>query len=299
MQVGIVGGGKMGAGMARRLSRRRHEVVIFDQSKKVRAHLLSSGLTVAGSLAQLISKLTVPRVVWLMLPAGEAVTRSVAALQEILSPGDIVIEGGNSYYEDSIETALNLKKAGILFLDIGVSGGIAGEEAGYAFMVGGEAEVFQRVLPLVETLAASSAFLHVGPVGAGHFVKMVHNAIEYGMMQAISEGFALLEGGPYKRLDLAKVASLWNNGTIIRSFLIELTAHALSGNNALQDIAPYVADSGEGRWSVATAVKHGIPFSVNTAALYARFTSQERGVFANKLLAALRRAFGGHSVKKL
>lgn len=287
--------GKMGGGIARRLVRAGHEVVVFDRAAEVAR---SVPATRVESFIELSAALRPRRVIWLMLPAGEAVTDALTTLGPHLGSGDIVIDGGNSYYEHSVARAFDLAGSGVSFLDIGVSGGVAGEEQGYALMIGGELSAYEYIRPVVLSLSAPSGYMHVGPAGAGHYVKMVHNSIEYGMMQAIGEGFALLHDGPFKNMSLAAVARVWNNGTIIRSFLMELTARALASPHDLKDVAPYVADSGEGRWSVETAVRYGVPLWVTTAALYARFASQQRGDFSDKLLAALRKEFGGHSVKK-
>ncbi|MEX1997745.1 MAG: decarboxylating 6-phosphogluconate dehydrogenase [Candidatus Andersenbacteria bacterium] len=296
MTLGLVGVGKIGKGILRRLAAAGHTVQAFDSAAAARADIVAHGGRPVDSLASLVMALTVPRIVWLMVPAP-AVAEAVTALTPLLEPGDTVIDGGNSFFKETRQRAVVLAERGIRFIDAGVSGGVAGAEHGYALMVGGEDKDIVAVKEVFAALHAPEAFAHVGPSGAGHFVKMVHNAVEYGMMQAIGEGFALLKSGPFPDIPLATVAQLWSQGTIVRSFLMELTAKALARDADLQDIAAYVEDSGEGRWSVSAAVEAAVPFWVNTAALYARFDSRTPEAFSAKLIAALRREFGGHAVK--
>ncbi|MAF80687.1 6-phosphogluconate dehydrogenase (decarboxylating) [bacterium] len=298
MQVGLIGVGKMGGGILRRWQKANHEVVAHDPGPDAGAVITDAGGTVADSVAELVQSLTAPRVIWLMVPAGDAVSETIQELAKQLDPGDTVIDGGNSQFRHSVQNAQRLGKRDIHFIDVGVSGGVAGEEIGYALMVGADAKHLASVQALLDDLAADDAFAHVGPVGAGHYVKMIHNAVEYGMMQSIGEGFDLLKNGSYDDLDLEKIARLWSKGTIIRSFLIELAHKALANDSDLADIAGYVDDNGEGRWSVKEAVDNAVPFSVNTAALYARFESRLPDTFSAKLIAALRNEFGGHKVKK-
>lgn len=298
MEIGIVGIGKIGSGLMRRLQHAGHTVVAYDQNEANQTAITDAGATPATSLADLTTKLSPSRIVWLMIPAGKPVVSSVQELSQLLDAGDIVIDGGNSRFQDSQAHAGTLAKRDITFVDVGVSGGVAGETEGYALMAGGEVSVIKKLQPIFTALSAPRAFAHVGPVGAGHFVKMVHNAVEYGMMQAIAEGFDLLKSGPYQEIDVAAVGELWSHGTIVRSYLMELAARALARDQDLSGIASYVEDSGEGRWSVEAAVAHGVPFMVNTAALYARFNSRQPNSFAYKLLAALRQEFGGHAIKE-
>jgi len=298
MQVGLIGIGKMGSGIMRRWRKADHEVVALDASQAAVAVVADAGGVLATSVADLVHKIDAPRVIWLMVPAGDAVTETITELALHLEPGDTVMDGGNSQYQDSLRNAEHLAKRDIHFIDVGVSGGVAGEEMGFALMVGGDVAHFEQVRVLLDGLAAPDALAHVGPVGAGHYVKMVHNAVEYGMMQAIGEGFDLLKNGSYSDLDLEKIAKLWSRGTIIRSFLVELAHEALAKDSDLKEIAGYVDDNGEGRWSVKEAVDNAVPFAVNTAALYARFESRRSDAFSAKLIAALRNQFGGHAVKE-
>ncbi len=277
----------MGGGLLRRWRAGGHTVTVFDPAP---------GVESVASLEALVHSLPSPRYLWLMVPA-EKVSDIISKLTHQLDSGDVVIDGGNSNYKDSQRHAQKLVKRGIRFVDVGVSGGVAGEERGYALMVGGEASDIAGLSNIFSALEAPGATAHVGPAGAGHFVKMVHNAIEYGMMQAIGEGFDLLKNGPIPNLDVAQVATLWSHGTIVRSFLMELAARALVSDSNLSDIASYVDDSGEGRWATEAAVESAVPFWVNTAALYARFDSRQSDLFSAKLIAALRREFGGHAVK--
>lgn len=284
--------------MMRRLVVGGHTVVFYDADPKIREATTPTGAVTATSLEDLVQHLAAPRVIWVMVPAGDPVTTTIKELAQQLEPGDTVIDGGNSHFQHSQANAARLAKRTIHFIDVGVSGGVAGEQRGYALMVGGVAEDITAVKPLFDALRAPDAFAHVGPVGAGHYVKMIHNAVEYGMMQAIGEGFDLLKNGSYTDLDLAAIAALWSHGTIVRSFLMELAAATLAKDANLTDIAGYIEDNGEGRWSVKEAVDNAVPFAANTAALYARFASRSPDAFSAKLIAALRQEFGGHGVRK-
>ncbi len=298
MDLGMVGLGRMGMNMAKRLLRGGHGVVAYNRSPEKTREIVAEGALGAYSLEELVEKLPLPRLIWLMLPAGETVEQHIMELGELLSPGDILVEGGNSFYRDDLRRAQILSPKGIEYLDAGVSGGIWGLERGYCIMMGGKKEVYQKLIPILETLAAENGYLYCGPTGAGHFVKMVHNGIEYGMMQAYAEGFALLESSPYRDcLDHAQVAALWNQGSVVRSWLLELLESAFRGDPKLSGIHGYVEDSGEGRWTVQEAVELGVPAPVIAASLFQRFRSRQQDSFADKILAALRREFGGHAVR--
>ncbi|MFQ5664428.1 MAG: phosphogluconate dehydrogenase (NAD(+)-dependent, decarboxylating) [Terriglobia bacterium] len=297
MQVGFIGLGRMGAAMVRRLLKHKHRVVAYDRNPAAVRDVVRQGAQAADSLGGLMEKLRAPRVVWLMVPAGDAVSAVLRGLETHLREGDIVIDGGNSYYRDSVARAASLKQAGIHFLDAGTSGGVWGLEEGYCLMVGGEAQAFKRVEPLFKALAPKNGHAHVGPSGAGHFVKMVHNGIEYGMLQAYGEGFELLARSSYQ-LDLHQLAQLWNHGGVIRSWLLELAESALGKDRRLRRIRGYVEDSGEGRWTVQEAVDAAVPLPTIAFSLFARFHSRQKDSFAAKLIAALRQEFGGHAIKK-
>ena len=296
MQIGMVGLGKMGANMSLRLLRGGHEVVAFDIDPAAVDKTSADGATGAGSLADLVSKLETPRAVWLMLPAGEVTENALRDLSERLTPGDVVIDGGNSRYVDSVRRATDLFKKGIAFVDCGTSGGIWGLEEGFCLMVGADTEEFERLEPLFQTLAPADGYARVGPPGAGHFVKMVHNGIEYGLMQAYAEGFELMRSSDLK-LDIEGIAQLWRHGSVVRSWLLDLLASALEEDPELERLTDYVADSGEGRWTLQEAIDRGIPMPALSAAMFARFTSQQEVSFAGKVLAALRKEFGGHEVR--
>lgn len=301
MKLGMVGLGRMGANMARRLRRAGLEVVGWNRDRQVAEALArEAGLVAADSLEALVARLAPPRVVWLMLPAGEVTEGHIERLTPLLGEGDVLVDGANSYYRDSIRRAKALAARGIHFVDVGVSGGIWGLEQGYGLMVGGPKEAVECLAPVLRALAPAPdrGWLHCGPAGAGHFVKMVHNGIEYGLMQAYAEGFALLEAQPDFELDLAAIAEVWRHGTVIRSWLLDLTAAALAEDARLEEIESFVADSGEGRWTVEEAVARGVPVPVISGALMARFTSQGKGDYAMRLLAVMRRQFGGHLPKK-
>lgn len=297
MQIGMIGLGRMGMNMARRWLRAKHDVVVYNRTASKVEEIVKEGATGTTALEDFVKKLKSPRVVWLMLPTGQPLEDHLQLLSKLLSKGDLIIDGGNSYYKDDIRHTAELKKLGINYLDAGVSGGIWGLKVGYCTMVGGEESEFKRIEPLLKDLAPQDGYLYCGPSGAGHFVKMVHNGIEYGMMQAYGEGFEILQASPYKP-DAAKVAKLWNQGSVVRSWLLELAADAFSDNPQLTDVAGYVEDSGEGRWTVQQAVESGVAAPVITLSLYQRFLSRQKDAFTNKVLAALRAKFGGHAVMK-
>ncbi len=296
MEVGFIGLGRMGLAMVERLAKRRHRVVAYDQdAEKVKA-ARRKGARPANSLGGLLSQLRKPRVVWLMVPAGVPVAAVMRNLDTHLEAGDIVIDGGNSFYRDSMERADTLKQQDIHFLDVGTSGGIWGLKLGYCLMIGGDTKAFKRAQPLFKTLAPKDGYAHVGPSGAGHFTKMVHNAIEYGMLEAYGEGFELMHQSEFG-LDLHQLARLWNQGSVVRSWLLELTEAALARDPKLDKIRGYVEDSGEGRWSVIDSVERGVPMPAIALSLYARFRSRQKESFSAKVIAALRQQFGGHAVK--
>ncbi len=297
MQIGMIGLGRMGMNMARRLVRGGHEVVVFNRTPEKVQKMAMEGAVASGSLAELVGKLTAPRALWLMLPAGSVVDEHIAELSELLSPGDLVIEGGNSYYKDDAPRAELLQKKGIGYLDAGVSGGIWGLENGYCIMVGGDEKGYKHIEPLLQTLTQPEGYLYCGATGAGHFVKMVHNGIEYAMMEAYGEGFNIMkqsEFGP--GLEFDKIAHLWNRGSVVKSWLLELLETAFASDPQLAGLEPVVADSGEGRWTVQQALDSGVPAPVIAQAVFQRFESQGQGSFSHRLLSALRREFGGHAV---
>lgn len=295
MQLGMIGLGRMGMNMARRLIGAGHEVVVFNRTAEKVQAMEKEGAKGATSLEEFVKKLKAPRVVWLMLPTGKPLEDHIDALSKILSKGDIVIEGGNSYFKDDIRHYDELKKKGIHYMDAGVSGGVWGLKIGYCLMLGGDAADFKHVEPILKDLAPKDGYLLCGGPGAGHYVKMVHNGIEYGMMQAYAEGFELLQASPYKP-DSQKVANLWNQGSVVRSWLLELAADAFKEDADLSGVAGYVEDSGEGRWTAQQAIELGVSAPVLTQSLYQRFMSRQKDAFSNKVLAALRNKFGGHAV---
>jgi 6-phosphogluconate dehydrogenase len=300
MELGIIGLGKMGANMAERLVQGGHRVAGYDRDAAVVARVASTGAQAADSLAALAGKLARPRAIWIMVPSGAPVDETIGALLPHLSEGDILIDGGNSNYKDTMRRAAELKSRGISYVDVGTSGGIWGLQEGYSMMVGGENAAIERVRPVLETLAPAKdkGWGHVGPPGSGHFVKMVHNGIEYGMMQAYAEGFAILKRKKEFALDLRQVAEIWRWGSVVRSWLLDLTSSALKENPEMEGIAPYVFDSGEGRWTVAEAVDLDVPAPVITLSLLQRLTSRDSDSYSDKLLAAMRNQFGGHAIKK-
>jgi 6-phosphogluconate dehydrogenase len=297
MQIGFVGLGKMGLNMVTRLVRHGHDVVAFDRSADPLARAATAGANSAAALDALVGALSPPRVVWVMVPAGPPTHSTIEALGQLLASGDIVIDGGNTHFEDDVTRAAALGARGIHYVDAGTSGGIWGLEEGYCLMVGGQPDVCRHLEPIFHALAPAGGYLRAGGHGAGHYVKMVHNGIEYGLMQAYAEGFALMRASPYE-LDLGAVAALWMKGSVVRSWLLELTARALAADSDLSTLRAHVEDSGEGRWTVEEAIARAVPLPVITAALFTRFRSRDDNPFAERLLAALRQQFGGHAVKK-
>jgi 6-phosphogluconate dehydrogenase len=321
MQLGLIGLGRMGGNMARRLGAAGHTVVAWDRSADAVNALTGGSIAGAASLDDLVRQLAAPRAVWLMVPAGDPTEQTVNALADRLSPGDVIIDGGNSHFKDDVRRAEALKPRGLHYVDVGTSGGVWGAERGYCLMVGGERQTFDRLAPIFRTLApgtgdvtpsphldtaattAHEGFLYCGPSGAGHFVKMVHNGIEYGLMQSYAEGFDILRNAGSDRLpgnqrydlDLAAVAELWRRGSVVSSWLLDLAARALADDPQLGRFEGHVPDSGEGRWTVAAAIEEEVPADVLTTALYARFRSRRDHTFGEKLLSALRAQFGGHA----
>jgi 6-phosphogluconate dehydrogenase len=296
----MVGLGRMGANMTERLMRAGHRVVSYDRSPQAVEAVARKGAIGAGSLKELAATLTPPRTVWLMVPSGDPVDHTIQALLPELQAGDAVVDGGNSYYKDTLRRAEGLREAGLHYIDVGTSGGIWGLTEGYSLMVGGDDEAVERLKPIFQALAPApdKGWGHVGPNGAGHFVKMIHNGIEYGLMQAFAEGFALMEAKSDFRLDLNQIAEIWRHGSVVRSWLLDLIAAGLAENPKLRGIRPHVEDSGEGRWTVSEAVALEISAPVITLSLLQRFRSRDTDSFADKLLAMMRHEFGGHPVQK-
>ena len=330
MQIGMVGLGRMGANMVKRLLRQQHQCVVFDAHAEAAVSLQAEGALAASSLSDMVAKLSAPRSIWLMLPAA-VVETVIAELETLLQPGDVIIDGGNSDYRDAMRHAQRLQPQQVEFIDVGTSGGVWGLDAGYCLMIGGTAATVTRLTPIFASLApndkgganaittAPQGYLHCGPVGSGHFVKMIHNGIEYGLMAAYAEGFNLLaragrglqqqtadaETAPLTHpenyqfnLDVPAIAELWRHGSVVRSWLLDLTAEALTSDPQLDRFAGRVADSGEGRWTLQAGVDLGVPMPTLAAALFARFSSQNQNLYANKLLSAMRQQFGGHQEKK-
>ena len=290
MQVGMVGLGRMGANMAERLRLAGHDALGYDRNPET---------TQVASLAELVAGFERPRTIWSMVPAGDATEETIRALAELLEEGDLVVDGGNSYFRDSLRRAEELRGRGILFCDAGVSGGIWGLAEGYCLMVGGSDEAIERLQPILAALAQEGGYAHVGPSGAGHFAKMVHNGIEYALLQAYGEGFQLLHASPeFPDLDLSQIAEVWRHGSVVRSWLLDLAARALAQDPGLEGVRGYVEDSGEGRWAVIEAVRAGVPVPAIADSLFARFDSRDEERFAMKMIAALRQEFGGHEVKE-
>lgn len=320
MQIGIIGLGRMGGNMARRLMKSGHDLVIFNRTAEKMRSFVESGAVGTGDLRELVDKLEKPRVVWIMLPAGEVTENTMMEIADNLEPDDIIIDGGNSNFKDDIRRANLLKEKGIRFLDAGTSGGVWGAERGYCLMVGGDKSAFKQAEPIFKSLApgkgdieeskgrenfdstAADGYLYCGKAGAGHFVKMVHNGIEYGMMQAIAEGFDIFKNAgkntlPEERrydLNLPDIAELWRRGSVVSSWLLDLTALALAENQDLSEYSGFVEDSGEGRWTIEAALEEAVPAEVLTSALYTRFRSRQEHTFAEKVLSAMREKFGGH-----
>ncbi len=300
MRLGMIGLGKMGGNMARRLRNADIHVVGFNLDRTATEALATEcGLVPAESAEALVEELDARRVVWLMLPAGDVTESYVRQMRELLRAGDVLVDGANSYYKDSMRRAELLARDGIDYIDAGVSGGVWGLENGYAMMVGGTPAAFATVRPIIEALApaADRGWVHTGPVGSGHFVKMIHNGIEYGMMQAYAEGFALMKGREDFDLDLAAIAESWRHGSVVRSWLLDLSADVLVEDQELDDVQPFVADSGEGRWTALESIEQGVPTPVMSLALMARFSSQGSQDYSAKLLAMMRNQFGGHAVR--
>src|SRR5262245_9619857 len=321
MQLGMIGLGRMGGNIVRRLMKNGHTAVVYDKDAKAVAALADEGATGAETLEAFVAKLEKPRTAWVMLPAGKITEATIEALAKLMQPGDVIIDGGNTFWQDDVRRGMALKERGLHYLDVGTSGGVWGLERGYCLMIGGDKAVVDRLDPIFRTLApgkgdiaatagragrdarAEQGYLHAGPSGAGHFVKMIHNGIEYGMMQAIAEGLDILKHADSPRLpeemrlaiDVAEVAEVWRRGSVITSWLLDLTATALAEDPELAGYSGHVADSGEGRWTVQAAIEEAVPAEVLSAALYARFRSRQTHTFAEKVLSAMRKGFGGHT----
>jgi 6-phosphogluconate dehydrogenase len=320
MQLGMIGLGRMGANIVRRVSKAGHASVVYDRDPKPGEALAKEGATAAASLEDLVAKLAAPRAIWVMLPAGEATAKTIDAIAGLVSPGDVIIDGGNSFWRDDIRRGRALARQGIHFLDVGTSGGVWGLERGYCMMIGGDAEVVKRLDPIFAALApgkgdaaltpgrdgrdprVEQGYMHAGPYGAGHFVKMVHNGIEYGLMQAYAEGFDILRNADSLMVseenrfnfDLADVSEVWRRGSVITSWLLDLTASALAQEKELDSYSGFIEDSGEGRWTIQAAIDEAVPAEVLSAALYTRFRSRQQHTFAEKIISAMRKGFGGH-----
>jgi len=300
MELGMIGLGRMGANMTERLVRGGHRVVGYDRSPDAVAHARRLGAVAAESPTALTEQLSRPRIVWLMVPAGNPVDETIEAVLPHLTADDVIIDGGNSYYKDSVRRAAGLEKRGLHYVDVGTSGGVWGLTEGYSLMIGGPRDIVERLRPVFETLAPApdKGWGHVGPSGAGHFVKMIHNGIEYGLMQAYAEGFAILKQKPELVSDLPQIAEIWRHGSVVRSWLLDLVARALHADPHLKDIAPRVADSGEGRWTVAEAIALDVPAPVITLSLLQRLRSRDQESYSDRMLAAMRYQFGGHAVEQ-
>ncbi len=299
MQIGMIGLGRMGMNMAKRLLRGKHDVVAYDRSAEKLGEMKKEKAKTAATLEELADLLRPPRLVWLMIPAGPPVDGTINELKSVLKKSDMIVDGGNSFYKDDVRHAEELRPLGIDYMDVGVSGGIWGLKEGYCLMAGGEKKGFKKIEPLLKTLAPRDGYLYCGPVGAGHFVKMVHNGIEYGMMAAYGEGFEILKASPYSRdLNFADVSHLWNQGSVVRSWLLELAEAAFRKDGDLASIKGYVEDSGEGRWTVQQSIDTAVPAPIITLSLFNRFRSRQEESFSDKLQAALRNEFGGHAIVK-
>jgi 6-phosphogluconate dehydrogenase len=297
MKIGFVGLGKMGGGMVGRLLKGEHKIVAFDPIEEALKEAEDKGAVPASSLKELVDQLHPPRAIWIMVPSGKPTGETITSLSHLLGEHDILIDGGNSFYKDSMKRAHGLKEKGISFLDVGTSGGIWGPKVGYCLMIGGEEGVFRQVEPVFETLAPKDGYAYVGTGGAGHFVKMVHNGIEYALLQGYAEGFEIMHAKKAFKLDLGRIAYLWNQGSVIRSWLLELAENAFKKDAHLGAVRDYVEDSGEGRWTVAEAIEEDVPAPVITLSLLERFRSRQEESFSAKVIAALRDEFGGHGVK--
>ncbi|MDQ3021185.1 MAG: decarboxylating 6-phosphogluconate dehydrogenase [Bacteroidota bacterium] len=297
MQIGFIGLGKMGAFMVERLLNDGHEVVVYNRSPEKTKEIEKKGATGTYSIEELVRKLSKPKLIWMMIPSGDIVQQMVESLVLLLSKDDIIIDGGNSYYKDSVRRFNELKNVGINYLDVGTSGGIWGLKIGYCVMIGGEKKVYEHCQPVFKSLAPPDGYKYIGASGSGHYVKMIHNGIEYGMMQAYAEGFELMHASDYD-IDLEGVAKLWGHGSVVRSWLLELLTDALKDDKDLKAIKDYVEDSGEGRWTVLDGIEKSIPLPVITESLFVRFRSRQEESFGAKILAALRNEFGGHSIQR-
>jgi len=297
MKIGMIGLGKMGGNMTERLMRDGHEVVVYNLTQGPIDEAAKKGAIPAKSLADFVKKLPKPKVVWIMVPSGKPVDQNIRDLKKLLKKGDVIIDGGNSEWQDSQRRGKGLKPKGIEFIDCGVSGGVWGLKEGYCLMYGGDEKTCKYVEPIFKTLAPKNGYLYCGPVGSGHYVKMVHNGIEYGMLQSYAEGFAVLESSEFD-LDLRAVSKVWQYGSVIRSWLLELAERVFKDDPTLEDLDPYVWDSGEGRWTVEAAINQNVPAPIITASLIARIASRDTDSFSMKTIAALRNQFGGHAVKK-
>lgn len=299
MEIGFIGLGRMGKNMVLRLLKDEHRVVVWNRSPEPVKEVKKKGAIPAEDIKELVRKLeSKPKIIWIMLPSGEVTDKMIKKVALFLQKKDVIIDGGNSNFHDSINHYNELKSKNIKFMDIGVSGGLKGAEVGYCMMVGGSKPIYKKMKPLFKSLCIENGFAYIGKNGSGHYVKMIHNAIEYGMMQAIAEGFDLLENGHYENLKLKEIAKVWNHGSIITSFLMDMTANALKKDDKLSYLKPYVDDSGEGRWAAKEAIEQAVPFLVNTFAVQARFASRKKNSFAYRMLAAIRNEFGGHAIKK-
>lgn len=299
MNLGFIGLGRMGSNMVERLMLGKHRLTVYDRSPEATKKVGDKGAGTARSVSELVQQLNAPRVIWVMVPSGDPTEETIKSLIPLLSKGDVIIDGGNSNYKDTMRIAEILKGHGLHFVDVGTSGGVWGLKEGYSLMIGGEKEVVKSLDPIFETLAPDpkKGWGYVGPSGSGHFVKMIHNGIEYGMMQAYAEGFAILKAKKVFDLDLHGISEIWRHGSVVRSWLLDLTAEALSGDPHLSNIKAWVQDSGEGRWTVAEAIDLNVSAPVITESLIRRLRSREEDPFADKLLAAMRQAFGGHAIK--
>lgn len=297
MKIGFIGLGKMGGKMVERLLNAGHQIVVYNLAKSKIDEAVSKGAIAATDIKDLTNKLEGRKLVWLMVPSGKPVDENIAELVKTLNSGDIIIDGGNSYWRETIERGAKLKEKGIHYLDCGTSGGVWGLQNGYCLMYGGDKEACDFAEPIFKSLAPENGYIRCGESGSGHMVKMVHNGIEYGMMQAYAEGFEIMKNSPYN-IDLEKVSRVWMQGSVVRSWLLELIGNALEGNQELDGIKDFVSDSGEGRWTVQTAIDFDVPAHVITASLFTRFQSRQDSSYAMKLLAAMRNQFGGHDIKK-
>jgi 6-phosphogluconate dehydrogenase len=298
-QIGFVGLGKVGQGMVNRLLDHGHQVIAYDLKPEAIEVTKTQGAIGVSSLEELTQRLQPQRIIWLMVPAGEMVDNIIKELLNVgLNADDIIIDGGNSNYHDTVRRAAALKERGVLYFDVGTSGGIHCVKSGFSLVVGGPDFAYDKIKPILESLAQSEGYIYIGPSGSGHFVKMVHNAIEYGIMQAIGEGFELLEKGPYKELDLKAIAHVWNHGSIIRSFLLELIERPLEKDPRLMKVADHIGDTGEGRWALQEAIKFDVPFDTIAHALFSRMRSRQKESFAAKVVSVLRHEFGGHEIER-